>query len=130
MIVIENVETATGYLLEGYRLAKTTADYPNMPTECRVAGMLMGLTQADWWFTLLRPHTTDVCAIVNKRMFIELYQHFYIEAQHASDADSLHTFVLNNVCPIQEFPRYQRKLDSWRESVSNPGDPAGHSHFG
>jgi hypothetical protein len=82
---------------------------------------MMGLGQDDWWFTLIRCDTAEVCGIVNKRMFVELYQAFYIAEQESGDDTSVgRIFRLNAVCPTEEFPRYKRKLDCWAEYTSRP----------
>lgn len=122
MIVIDNIEKAMQHLSEGYFIAKVTSAYPGMTTECRVAGKLIGITHDEWWFTLIQQDTGQVCGLVNKTLFVELYQNFYITGQEShrnSGVGSL--YVLNDICPTQEFPRYKRKLDCWSEYTSVPG---------
>ncbi len=122
MIVIDSVENAMRHLSEGYVIAKVAGTYTGMTTECRVAGRSMGIRHDEWWFTLIQRHTGLVCGTVNKTLFVELYQYFYITGQDDHRDTGLgRYYVLNDFCPTQEFPRYKRKLDCWSDYTSKPG---------
>jgi hypothetical protein len=119
MINIDTVNKALQYLSEGYLLAKLTTNYSGMTKECLVAGMLMGLSEDDWWYAFVRGEGDEVCGLVQRTLFVELYRDFYVEKTNtASNGEAF--FTIYGVCPIQEVPRYQRKIDSWSEVTSSP----------
>jgi hypothetical protein len=108
-------------LVDGYTIIKTTSAYPGMNRECFVAGRLMGLCDRDWWYVFAEPGMGTVFGILEKKLFLELYQHFYLIKSASLDFE-VTQYTLNALCPIQEFPRYQRQMECWREFQSRPGE--------
>lgn len=119
MINIDSIDNASRFLAEGYLLARVTMDYSGITKECLVAGVLMGLTEDDWWYALVSREGGDVCGIVQRKLFIELYRSYYIEETKKVSSNETY-FALNGLCAIQEALRYQHKIDSWSEATSSP----------
>jgi hypothetical protein len=119
MINIDTIDKALQYLSEGYLLAKLTINYSGMTKECLVAGMLMGMSEDDWWYALVRKEGDEVCGLAQRKLFVDLYQNYYVAKIKTVTRNEAY-FELNAVCAIQEAPRYQRKIDSWSEVTSTP----------
>ncbi len=128
MIVIDTVDNAIRYLDEGYLLAKVTMDYSGMTKECLVAGVLMGLSKTQWWHVLVRREGGEACGLLQKELFVHLYELYYIELKRQVSVRGSY-YSSNLVCAIQEMPRYQRRIDSWKELISSPADTT-NAYFG
>ena len=119
MIVIDTIDKALKCLSQGYLLAKLTMDYSGMTKKCLVAGVLMGFSEGDWWYTLVRNDGGEACGLIPRKLFVELYQNYYIE-KTTTTANGEVYFSLNGACSIQEAARYQHKVDCWSETTSRP----------
>jgi len=119
MVIINTINKAIRFLSEGYLFAKVTYDHPDMTNEYQVAGTLTGLTKEDWWYVVIQPGTELVCGVLEKTLFVDLYKSFYIECNNRSHNRNKY-FALNDLCPIEDFPRYRRQVDCWYERTSKP----------
>lgn len=119
MIVINTVNKAIHYLSEGCLLARVPLHFPGMTNACHSAGNTMGLTREDWWYTFIRPESGAVCGMLDKKLFVELYQRYYIDEVKGIDNWGKY-YALNDACPIQEFTRYKRQIDCWTDYISRP----------
>ena len=119
MIIVDSIEDAIGYLLEGYQFAKVSMDYKGMDNECLVSGLLMGLSKEVWWYVLVENEGGSVRGLVLNELFMQLYSLYYIgPGKQVSDMEIY--YMKNNLCDIREMPRYLHKIDSWKESISSP----------
>lgn len=89
--------------------------YEKLSIEMLVAGRLMGYTQRDWWYVVESANTEWVAGIVKKELFHQLYKYLYIKKAVVHNQKEA-CYVLNDSCDVQDYSRYQHKLNCWEQS--------------
>jgi hypothetical protein len=128
LIIIDSIDKAILHLRRGYLLGKVEMKYSGMKKEHLVAGLLMGLSKEVWWYVILQEQGGGVHGLMNKEVFVKLYEQYYIE-KTADTHNSENYYSLNTTCSIQEMPRYRHRIQSWEEAIQTP-KTEGKAYFG